>query len=438
VADREPEEFVVRDWFDRAGGAVFVTGEGPVTVLVPGRRNGDHGADIADAVLATRRGLVMGDIEVHTLSSGWWAHGHQGDPAYNRVILHVVRRHDAGRDAVLQNGRTVPTLTLVPDIISSPPLPALALPDTAAFLPCRREGRAPEETESILDGLGQVRFEARAVDFGHDLLDTGADEVLYRGIAAGLGYLRNRDPMRRLAERLPLAELHGIMSGGRASRIVAAEAWLIGAAGLLPSQPTRRDGGRAELPEVRRLEAAWRAHGSPALLAENEWHHARVRPGNYPARRLAALARLAARYGQDVFTEGLLGGLAAAPGPRAMAALVTVPAEGFWREWLDFGRAACRNAPALCGPGRAADIVVNVLLPFAAAWYRRNGYAAGEREALAAYEAHPALADNTIVEEVRDRLGLPRPKTAVRQQGMLELHRRWCAPGNCRTCPLVA
>jgi hypothetical protein len=210
----------------------------------------------------------------------------------------------------------------------------------------------------------------------------------------------------------------------------------MGAAGLLPSQRRRRSGGEANHPRVERLEAAWQWHGGTRCLSEEDWHHARVRPGNYPVRRLAAMARLLARYRRYGPAEGILAGLAAADSPREAAALVAVPAEGFWKDHLDFGLPAAGTAPALCGPGRAADIAVNVLLPFAAAWYRRNGYEEGARASLEVYRSHPALADNVIVAEVRRQLGQPRPVTALRQQGMLHLHRRWCAAGKCRACPL--
>jgi len=87
-----PESQIVKIWqhqlLDRAE---LVTEDGePIEIIYPGRLNDDQGADFRDAVIATSRGLIKGDIELHVKSSGWQAHQHHRDPVYNRVILHVV------------------------------------------------------------------------------------------------------------------------------------------------------------------------------------------------------------------------------------------------------------------------------------------------------------------------------------------------------------
>ncbi len=72
---------------------LITEGSEPVKVIYPGRINDDQGADFRDAVIATSQGLVKGDIELHVKSSDWRVHHHHQNPAYNRVILHVVMWH---------------------------------------------------------------------------------------------------------------------------------------------------------------------------------------------------------------------------------------------------------------------------------------------------------------------------------------------------------
>jgi len=86
------ERDVVRIWQHQLlDGTRLATEDGePIRVVYPGRMNDDRGADFRDAVIATSRGLVKGDIEVHVTSSGWREHGHHNNTIYNRVILHVV------------------------------------------------------------------------------------------------------------------------------------------------------------------------------------------------------------------------------------------------------------------------------------------------------------------------------------------------------------
>ena len=81
-------------------------------IIYPGRINDDRGADLRDAVIATRQGLIKGDVEIHVKSSGWRAHRHYQDPRYNRVILHVVFWCDTRAVTNLQNGEKVLTLAL--------------------------------------------------------------------------------------------------------------------------------------------------------------------------------------------------------------------------------------------------------------------------------------------------------------------------------------
>jgi len=87
-----PESRVIEIWQHQLWGRMELATEGGelIKIIYPGRINDDRGADFRDAVIATSRGLIKGDIEVHAKSSGWRAHCHHRDPVYNRVILHVV------------------------------------------------------------------------------------------------------------------------------------------------------------------------------------------------------------------------------------------------------------------------------------------------------------------------------------------------------------
>ena len=84
----------------------------PVKIIYPGRRNDGRGGDFRDAVVISGNSWKSGDIEIHTRSSGWQAHGHHLNPAYNRVVLHVALEQDRQGNTVLQNGQTIPTIIL--------------------------------------------------------------------------------------------------------------------------------------------------------------------------------------------------------------------------------------------------------------------------------------------------------------------------------------
>src|SRR5258706_12615999 len=60
-------------------------------VVYEGRRGGGAGPDFRDAVLACTDGARLhGDVELHLRAANWRAHGHERDPRYDGVVLHVV------------------------------------------------------------------------------------------------------------------------------------------------------------------------------------------------------------------------------------------------------------------------------------------------------------------------------------------------------------
>ncbi|MGC9450828.1 MAG: DUF2851 family protein, partial [Oceanipulchritudo sp.] len=59
-------------------------------VRSPGRWNRGAGPDFQEAVLELDGEAMSGDVEIHLYREDWWRHGHDVDPAYDRVVLHVV------------------------------------------------------------------------------------------------------------------------------------------------------------------------------------------------------------------------------------------------------------------------------------------------------------------------------------------------------------
>jgi hypothetical protein len=268
--------------------------------------------------------------------------------------------------------------------------------------------------------------------------------VAYEAVAAALGYERNAAPLRELAAAVPLATVRALGApAGRRSDPPAAEALLLGRAGLLPSQRhlpaarVGRDAGQDGGPAA--LEARWRSLGLEPALRAYRWDWSAGRPENAPVRRVVALAHLALRWPRGGLLPAVRRILEGEGDPRAaarrLARLVTLPpATGYWVARWDFGvPAGSRGAGALLGDSRAADVVVNVLLPLAATGARWAG------AARAVYLAHPALAENWITRLVRQRAALgAAPRRAVVQQGLIGVFETTCRDLLCARCPLGA
>jgi len=106
------EKQAVLIWQQMLGKELTSSEDEIVSVIYPGRTNGDNGPDFRDAVIVNNSHLTKGDIEVHVKSSDWYRHEHHADAEYNNVILHVVMWHDCNSATLLQSGKPVPVLCL--------------------------------------------------------------------------------------------------------------------------------------------------------------------------------------------------------------------------------------------------------------------------------------------------------------------------------------
>ena len=471
-------------------GTLALQGGGSVRVLYPGRRNPDAGPDFVDAVLETEGGEVRGAVELHRRTSDWTRHGHAADPRYAGVVLHVVG-YDDGAAGRRPGGGTLPLLELA----AAAEADAVGTGDLR--FPCAVAVHAGRSLVPVLEAAGESRFRANVARL-REALAAAADplareQVAYEALAEALGYSRNSQPLRTLAQAMPLQTIRRLeppasATGERHSAarteehgpptgVAGVEALFLGTAGLLPSQRHLRMGRRRDA-YVEALERRWaeaQSAGRKPALRAYAWEMGRVRPENAPVRRAVALAHLFLRWPEQGMLAAVCDAFRSGPGsePRAanrrLAALMALPCPpGYWAQHWDFGvptkfrlsssafregeALATRNpkpgtgveggdgdAAALVGPSRTADAVVNVLLPLAAALGGLEADALLAQAAAAAYAAHPLLAENWITRLVRERAALPHPgpiHTARAQQGLIAVYEGPCRDLRCRECPL--
>ncbi|MFM2082678.1 MAG: hypothetical protein RL380_1369, partial [Verrucomicrobiota bacterium] len=116
-ASLPPEKLLQAVWqHQRLRRGVLVLADGRVVrVLHPGFRNFEAGPDFRGAVVQFGdEPPRAGDVEVDLQLGGWHAHGHDVNPNYKNVLLHVV--WDAASGA---QKNTLPTLALA-DLLDAP------------------------------------------------------------------------------------------------------------------------------------------------------------------------------------------------------------------------------------------------------------------------------------------------------------------------------
>lgn len=400
---------IVRVWqrqlLDKAG---LATEDGqPLKVIYPGRLNDDRGADFRDAVIATNRSLLKGDIEVHVRSSDWHSHGHDSNAYYNNVILHVVMWHNSHRATELQNGREVPVLALEKYVTPVAQYPD-SYPPSAQGPPCVQA--APEAIAGYLDEAGEVRFLAKAAKFRNRLDQSDASQALFEGIMEALGYAKNKPPFLELAGRLPLKALESVTQSHFSDEdcLACLQTMLLAAAGL---------------------QTGLRFSNS---MSPQSWNTFKVRPQNSPVRRLLAMSHLLVRYREGGLLDELTGKLTSVEGRQQYdvlekAFIVVLPS-----------RRVGRRSVTLLGRERAAVIVINVLLPFSYAWGQFTGRPALMQKSLDLYRHYPRRIVNSIEKHMTYQLGLSCKlvNSAQRQQGLLHIYKGLCIQGRCGECAL--
>ena len=421
-----------------------------VRVLHPGFGNAEGGPDFRDALVQIGDAAPRsGDVEVDIRSTGWRAHGHDRNPAFHNVILHVLwegARRVPHHRSLGEIETDVPTSLALREVLDAP-LGELSLwleREPVKSLPEMLQGRcsAPLRalTEEQLTGLlreaAQVRLQAKASQFQARARQAGWEQALWEGLFRALGYKHNVWPMQCLAEtRSRWAR--------DAASPLAVQARLLGLSGMLPVDLDRAQ-AKAD-GYLRRVWDCWwreRDEFEDCILPGKLWRFHGLRPANHPQRRLALAAHwlfggvLTARlerWGTSALTEKSL--------LDSLFDVFQVKPDEFWSWHWTFRSARLKKSQPLLGATRVTDLAVNVILPWL--WTRAGdgGNENLQREIEQRYFAWPAAEDNAVLRLARQRLlggTVPRRSWggAAAQQGLMQIVRDFCGHSNsiCENC----
>lgn len=425
-----PERLLQAVWFhQRLRRDRLTTAQGQrLQVLHPGFWNHEAGPDFRDALLQFNDAPPQRcDVEVDLSAGGWTAHGHDRNPNFGNVALHVVWSGDGPG--------TLPTLPMREFLDA--PLSELSVwlgTESAQEFPSALQGRcriplSEYSASQLLELLHQaslVRLQGKARQFQARARQAGWEQALWEGIFRALGYKHNSWPMHRLAELLPR------LNGPDSRDVLVLQSRLLGVAGLLPSDVSRRQ-ATADLGLRRLWDCWWREAEafSDCLLPRELWRFAGIRPANHPQRRLG----LAAHWlGAGDLVRRLEGWCSSSVEAGQMLPLLHeslhVEQDAYWSWHWTLRSARLPKPQPLIGATRITDLAMNVFLPWL--WMRA---VEGQRfpmqhELERRYLAWPAAEDNSVLRLARQRLlGTSRhafARTAAAQQGLLQIVRDFC------------
>lgn len=422
-------------------------------VFHPGFANLEGGPDFRGAVLQIgAEAPCSGDVEVDLRAGGWRAHGHDRNPNFHNVLLHVVWEDgiNAATLATSPNGRKAaphPAILSLKNVLDAP-LAELSLSlenESLRSLPESLRGKccAPlrglgePEIVRLLEQAARVRLENKGAQFRTRAKNAGWEQALWENLFRALGYKHNVWPMQHLAEqrtRLQAATINApegpVPSPGA---LLALQARLLGMSGLLPDELTRAQKSTDNY--LRRVWDIWwreRDAFSEAILPRAAWRFHGLRPANHPVRRLA----LASHWLCDKDFIPKLEKWIATEDDDLMDVL-QAGRDDFWSWHWTFKSAQLKKLQPLLGGGRVTDLAVNVILPWL--WIRaaEGGSEKIQNEVERRFFSWPPAEDNSILKLARQRLlGTSNAKilkTAAVQQGLIQIVRDFCDRSNA-TC----
>jgi hypothetical protein len=433
-----------------------------VRIFHPGFISVEGGPDFGDAVLQIGDDPPRsGDVEVDLRSSGWHAHGHDRNPNFQNVLLHVVWESDGMPNSRLATASSRPPTLVLQNSLDAP-LAGLSLSlenEPLRSLPENLRGKccAPlrelDETQlmELLHEAARVRFQSKAEQLRARARNAGWEPALWEHLFRALGYKHNVWPMQHLAE----TKSHWSRGANSAFEL---QARLLGVSSLLPGELTRAQ--KSTDTYLRRVWDCWwreRDGFADCILPRAAWKFHGLRPANHPQRRLALAAHWLADQKivskiENWCSSQVSDGRAALPRGQAgrqisptkainsLREILEVERDDFWSWHWTFRSARMKRPSPLLGDARVTDLAVNVILPWL--WVRA---VEGKNEKLRRvieqrYCAWPAAEDNSVLKLARQRLlgvGKSRAlRTAAAQQGLMQIVRDFCEHSNavCENC----
>ncbi len=400
--------------------ARLVTVDGrEIEVLDPGIQNKDAGPDFFNAKVRIDGKTWAGNVEIHVKASDWKRHGHDGDTAYGNVILHVVGKDDMRIRR--RDGVEIPQVVMACAEQYKDELDHLTdRPDYE--LACFRQMQSVPQIYRTdwLTALAFERMQEKANRFIDIMRRTGQkwNETLYIVLARALGFRVNSEPFERLAAATPLSVLLHYQYNTQ-----TIESILFGQAGLLDAVAE----GSAEaqyLDALRRDYDFFSRKHSLHRPSELGWKLARMRPQNFPHRRIAWLASLISR-GFLIANE-----ISTIDSAESARRLFENNLSSFWASHFTFAPSSGHISPHLSRT--ASDVlIINVVVPAMLAYSKLFGGDCTLETCTQILQSLPP--ENNRIVRLFGQAGVECPD-AFASQALIQLRRAYCEPRKCLDC----
>ncbi|MCJ8331300.1 MAG: DUF2851 family protein [Lentisphaeria bacterium] len=400
-----------------------------IEILHPGMWNVESGPDFHDATIIMNKRKISGAVEIHTRPEDWMHHNHQLDENYDHVILHAVWENPAEhinfpedkKLLVLKKYFTGSLQKIIENVSEHgyPYAQKVAPGDYAELM----QKLSDSKISDMLQLYGLSRLMNKSKTHGEQIIKHGLNESAYRCFYETLGYKNNREQFLQLCDSLPLASSSNLS-------VDQFRALSFGAAGFLPD-PSKIQILPHYNTKVSAMWSFWWKNriGDDAI----EWNRQKLRPFNFPERRLLA-GMLVMEKNNFSLGDNLLAIFHDHTDPKQikkeLIELFTLEGNN-WDGFLSFEKSLSKPV-RLLGESRINDIIVNFALPFALAWsfMQKSVDINLCRKIKDIYLQYPMLQKNRLQDEAIHRLFVPPSrsknivKNAAAQQGLLMIYKK--------------
>lgn len=395
-----------------------------VEVLDTGLHNCNAGPDFFNAKVKIDGVLWVGNVEIHDKASDWFAHGHDRDPRYDNVVLHVVARADA--EAVTSHGQRPPQMVL--DVPSHVRDHYQELLTTEEYPPCYRiiPSLSSLSVHSWMSALALERLERKTEAIAQRVQACGEswEAAYFVTLARNYGFGVNGDAFELWARSLPLNSV-----AHHRDNLFQVEAFFLGQAGLLDpaSVPERHRDAAIKEEYFQKLSAEYRYLSHKFGLRPIDghlWRFLRLRPQNFPTIRIVQLARLYHNH------SARLSRLAECGTVEEAEKLLETSVTPYWETHYVFGSVSKRSEKRL-SKSSLTLLVINTVVPMLFAYGRHKGNERLCERALSFLEE--LRAERNHIVRMWQEVGLD-VRTAADSQALIQLKKAYCDKRDCLRC----
>jgi len=438
------ENFICRIWEKSSyySGLKSVDGKS-IEVLSTGEKNKDHGPDYKDAFVRIDGHLFSGDVEIHKTFSDWYAHNHQKEGKYNKVVLHIVfweTEKDRESKILAKNSRVIPTVFLSKFLTCSIHniwKEIIDNPSKEFRLPCFERAGSILQIKKIefFETIGLKRLNYRTARLKQrleELTEEGYDikkkpvweKILFEFICEALGFSKNKSQFLKLARLIPVNKI-----SNRFSELTYLDGIIFGAAGFLHDLQN----GDEYVEKIKSLKAKYFQNLGIDSMDKAEWNFFRLRPQNFPTRRLAyASGVLSKIINENLFKEIILAFEEPETLKKINELFLDVEISNYWKSHYNFGKANSGIKNAI-GDERIKDIIINAIFPFVLLYSVSFDNTTLKNKIKNLYLTSRASGKNEVTRVMESQLEVKARTTAV-QQGLIHLHNFSCVKGKCDEC----